>query len=282
MKAVVFFSGVGGYCTGIERAGFKVAMALDNQPDIVEIWEANHSGLGLVDDIRNGVSDIKADLYHFSPPCQMYSEANAERPKVNPEGPQITEAMLRNVRVNMPRFVTLENVPAYQSSREFNQFMTGLDKLGYFHNVYMLRAFDCGNPQSRRRLVVIAQLNKRVVGEIPRSLLTWDMLEFTQGHEFYHINQSKRIVKRGKSVNTLTVAACVGNKRGKLFPRNPFFLQEAKGSPMHKPTLAEIGHIQGFPLDYDWGDSLYARVGIGNAVPVQMAETIGRFIKSQD
>lgn len=282
MKAVVFFSGVGGYCTGIERAGIKVTLAIDNQPEILGIWRANHQGVGVVQDINLLAVSEEADLYHFSPPCQAYSSANVNRPKVNKDGLTIARSMLRNISNNMPEFVTLENVPAYKDTEEYGHFVTGLVEMGYSHKDYIVRACDYGNPQTRRRLIVIARLGKAVRGELQKSRLTWDMLEFAQGHEFYHVNQSKRVITRGKSVNTLTVAACVGNKNGKLFPRTPFFLQEANGSPMHKPTLAEIGNIQGFPMDYDWGDSLYARVGIGNAVPVQMAETIGRFIKSQD
>lgn len=281
MKAVVFFSGVGGYCTGIERAGFKVSLAVDNQPEILKIWKANHGGFAKLGDIKNLAIREEADLYHFSPPCQAYSDANANRPKGNVDGYDITGSMLRNISNNRPEFVTLENVPAYTDSPEYIQFINGLDALGYQHSAHILRAFDYGNPQRRRRLILIARLGRQIQGELPKSRLTWDMLEFAQGHEFYHVNQSKRVITRGKSVNTLTVAACAGNKSGKLFPRTPFFLQEANRSPMHKPTVAEIGNIQGFPMDYYWGDPLYARVGIGNAVPVQLAETIGRFIKSQ-
>jgi site-specific DNA-cytosine methylase len=80
--ALTFFSGAGGMCAGLAQAEFKIIGGNEWDPFIADIWDANHPGVKCD---RRSILDIPiedlsyADLYHFSPPCQMYSQSNPNR-----------------------------------------------------------------------------------------------------------------------------------------------------------------------------------------------------------
>jgi len=158
MRAGVLFSGFGGVEIGMLQAGITPAWAIEKEPEIAAVAQANFDHKIIVADILSIDPALleKVDLVHASPPCLSFSIANA--------GALETEAdlaMARKVaefvRVQKPRFFTLENVRLYRKSESWLKIiLPALFEGGYMVDASVLCAADFGVPQERWRFIVRA------------------------------------------------------------------------------------------------------------------------------
>jgi len=70
--------------------------------------------------------------------------------------------MLRFAKKLMPRAVMMENVPGLVGDKRFGALKRGLERLGYRCQDLILDAADYGVPQRRKRLVLLAGLDKEL------------------------------------------------------------------------------------------------------------------------
>jgi DNA (cytosine-5)-methyltransferase 1 len=178
LTAFSLFTGAGGLDLGVERAGYRVLYAVENEPVAVETLNRNrHKFFPDLPEVRPtdittlnprqvmkqiGVAKGEVDLLVGGPPCVAFSKSGFhleyKRQGRDPKA-DLLEEYLKFVAALRPATFLMENVfgLAYknQSAVFFKRFATGIRKLGYSINYEVLNAADFGVPQNRQRLFLI-------------------------------------------------------------------------------------------------------------------------------
>lgn len=174
LKAISLFSGMGGMDLGLERAGIKVVLQVDNDPFCYETLRANRprarvlltdistvSGEELLEAAR--LTEGSVDLVVGGPSCQPFSRSNEGRRRgaKDPRGKLIFK-FARIVQEICPEAFIMENVQGLSSSNnghDINKLIRHFSKIGYIAALRVLNAADYGVPQKRRRLFLIGLAN---------------------------------------------------------------------------------------------------------------------------
>ena len=166
---VDIFCGAGGSSLGFLRAGFEPVGAIDNYLPAINTYETNI-----------GIKPIMADASRFDfavwtrelgdvdvivscPPCQGFSRLRRNLVGSYDKRNRLVNVLLKAVKNLKPRAVVLENVPGIVSSNIFKRFLSSIEKLGYHASFSILEAADYGVPQRRRRLILVATRNRKLV-----------------------------------------------------------------------------------------------------------------------
>ena len=163
--AVELFAGAGGLSVGLERAGFRIALAVEIMPDFAATLAANHPGTKVVNADVHGVdfrAELRAqgleeaDLLSGGPPCQGFSTIGAKNRR-DPRNSLFYE-WLRAVAETNARYVLFENVAGFRrmyGGFAYETLVRELDALGYDVDAGLLDASDYGAPQVRHRTIVL-------------------------------------------------------------------------------------------------------------------------------
>jgi DNA (cytosine-5)-methyltransferase 1 len=186
---VDLFSGAGGLSEGFTRAGFRVALSVDNDPIATRTYWLNHpavpDGRVLTRDItalKSGelkrlVGKQPVDVLIGAPPCQGFSHAGfrSKSAKTNyrvsaDDRNFLFEYMLAAALELKPKLFLMENVPGMQSARQENlsflEVAAGrLAKTGFKTAIWKLNASAFGVPQDRIRYFLVASR----LGTLPMS-----------------------------------------------------------------------------------------------------------------
>jgi DNA (cytosine-5)-methyltransferase 1 len=184
LRAISLFSGAGGLDLGVERAGYAVVFAVENDPTAVATLNRNRGryfpALGEVTplDITTldpqqvmaglGVEPGEIDLLVGGPPCVAFSKSGFhleyKREGKDPKA-SLLDDYLRFLEALQPKAYLLENVfgLAYrnQSAAFFKRLCDGIKAAGYSLRHQVLNAADYGVPQNRQRLFVIGARDGR-------------------------------------------------------------------------------------------------------------------------
>ena len=184
LRAVSLFSGAGGLDLGVERAGYAVVFAVENDPTAVATLNRNRAqyfpALGEVaaldittlDPLRVmaeiGVEPGEIDLLIGGPPCVAFSKSGFhleyKREGKDPKA-SLLDDYLRFLEALRPKAYLIENVfgLAYrnQSAPFFQRLCDGIKAAGYSLRYRVLNAADYGVPQNRQRLFIIGSSDGR-------------------------------------------------------------------------------------------------------------------------
>ena len=159
------FSGCGGSTLGAIAAGLTPISAIEFDPRIAELYQAN-CGNVLVENITQ-VDFRKLDIptkkernsdiliHQTSPPCQDFSRANTSANKGSDRA-NVLGATHEFYNLYEPEFIVLENVPAYAKAGVYQGFEVFLINKGYRILKGIYNAADYGVPQTRERFLSIA------------------------------------------------------------------------------------------------------------------------------
>lgn len=171
LTAGCLFSGMGGFASGLQRAGFSIRWASDNDEHAsttfrhrfpeVRFIEKSVCELGVLKDQLGGV-DVLAGGF----PCQSFSQAGERNGFDDPRGvlffeiPRLLKEMEPHDR---PRLLMLENVPhlLYGDGGEwFDQIQRALRRAGYWFRQSACLVANVRDytklPQDRERLFMVA------------------------------------------------------------------------------------------------------------------------------
>jgi DNA (cytosine-5)-methyltransferase 1 len=171
------FAGGGGASTGIERAGVRVDVAINHDPEALAMHAANHPETRhLCGDIWDAApKDIaggrRVALAWLSPTCTHFSRAKGG-PLKDAKIRSLAWVAIRWARDVRPSVICLENVSEFQTwgrlladgtvdprfvGHTFATWLGKLRALGYQVEMRELVAADYGAPTVRRRLFIIAR-----------------------------------------------------------------------------------------------------------------------------
>ncbi|MEJ2248673.1 MAG: DNA cytosine methyltransferase [Candidatus Lokiarchaeota archaeon] len=166
------FCGAGGGSMGFIDAGFTPLGALDNNGSIYETYSKNIGLEPLIRDIKDvngyellnyfGYDNTDVNILVGCPPCQGFTSLKKDGSN-DPRNSLIFQ-FLRIIDEIDPEFFVFENVSGILFEKNiqfFDEFLSGLKKLGYFYEYNLLNAANYGVPQLRKRVVLIGTRIKR-------------------------------------------------------------------------------------------------------------------------
>ncbi|MFF3320744.1 DNA cytosine methyltransferase [Streptomyces sp. NPDC002889] len=166
LKAIDAFAGAGGLSLGLEKAGFSVALAFDNDQVAVDTHRKNLAGRAEVVDAAAadgktllqlaGIERGQLDLLAGGPPCQGFS---LQRRGARDDPRNLLVLRYLNWLDEMrPRAFLMENVAAIRSVRGkhlVEAVEAAARGLGFEVHAAILDAAEFGVPQRRRRAFLV-------------------------------------------------------------------------------------------------------------------------------
>lgn len=339
LACVSLFSGCGGLDLGLQRAGFRIVAAMDNDPLAIESHRANFNGTHL---FEGSVSDFgpkelpkrmpaQIDLLAGGPPCPPFSKSRfyrKDKPRAleDPNGLETITGYFDVLEWLSPRAFLLENVPglAYGVHQDALMYVEDrAEKAGYRTEWQILNAANYGVPQIRERFFMIGVREGHIRWPGPThaqdpagDLLSMQRLPWkTAGEAIGDLDTEEMAdeaghVAGGKDHDLLPEIPPGDNylffteERGypdpkfkwrsrywsfllKLSPDRPSWTIQARRSnnmgPLHWRNrilrIEEVKRLQTFPDDWALTGKVDAQWRqMGNAVPPQLAEHLGRAI----
>lgn len=258
---ISLFSGALGLDLGLEKAGFNVVVAVENDKYASETIRINRPQIKVIERNIQDVSteDIlckaklkvgEATIVSAGPSCQTFSTAGSRNSFEDPRGVLFQE-FLRVVREAQPRFFVMENVPGMLSAAirhrplkerghgypkldfdeelgsAFGRILEELKKTGYYVVFDVLNAANYGVPQTRERVIFIGSRDGELI-EIP---------EIT--HSSTKIPGKKKWVTLAKAIKSIN-------------DEEPEFVQLPPKSKKYLLAVPEGGNWRDLPIQKRW------------------------------
>ncbi|WP_170509142.1 DNA cytosine methyltransferase [Ruegeria arenilitoris] len=161
--AVSLFSGCGGFCEGMELAGFEVRVAVENDRYACETYRANFPDTALLEiDIHDFLKVEEhreacggdVSIVFGGPPCQGFSQIGPR--DIGDERNDLYLEYARVVSTLRPRMFIMENVPnmILMNKGHFKRaIIEHFRGIGYSNTAFVkVSAADFGVPQTRERV----------------------------------------------------------------------------------------------------------------------------------
>ena len=174
-NAIDLFSGAGGLSLGLQRAGFDLKLAVDNDKWSGRTYRRNFGDHFLERDIfalsgddllkAAGLSSGGVDLLAGGPPCQGFS-VQRRGDHADPRNHLVLEYLRLVVEIR-PRFFLMENVSGLMSQRGkpfLDQVISVASEQGYVVHLQKLDAAEYGVPQFRKRVILVGERTNGALG----------------------------------------------------------------------------------------------------------------------
>jgi site-specific DNA-cytosine methylase len=173
-----FFSGIGGFDVGLERAGFRTVSHSEVKPYSCAVLETHWPDVPNLGDLNalcpdgEGVHDCVipfATVWTGGFPCSDFSIMGRRKGLLGGNRSSLGLVFLDLVRRHRPPFVVLENVPGLLTAaagRDLGVLLGLLGDIGYGWSFRLLDARNFGLPQARRRLFIVATADPRDAGAV--------------------------------------------------------------------------------------------------------------------
>jgi DNA (cytosine-5)-methyltransferase 1 len=171
LRVFDMFCGAGGSSIGAERVGAKVVGGVDAWPLAAQTYSLNHPDAVVFCDRVESISSRRLraeigniDLLIASPECTSHSVAKGSKPGCEMSRETAFE-VVRYARLLEPRWVVVENVLQMQQWKRYEEWKQELQRLGYKIASAVIDAQYHRTPQSRRRLILVA--DREATPELP-------------------------------------------------------------------------------------------------------------------
>ena len=218
LLTIDLFSGAGGFHLGFEKAGFSIALCVDNNEQVEKTHKYNFPKIPFIrgdirnlteEDIYNVIGSQEIDLIIGGPPCQGFStigkrvSSNLEKREKHDPRNELVIVYANLIKKIKPKYIVMENVKGILTKDKGVYLKTILDELrkaGYEAEFRLINMADFGVPQIRERVIIIGnRLGKKntfpepdhsKTGEAGKKLWQncWDVIK-----DLAHIDENKDI-----------------------------------------------------------------------------------------
>jgi DNA (cytosine-5)-methyltransferase 1 len=176
IRAIDLFCGIGGNSCGARAAGIDIAAGFDKWALAGQVFQDNFPEARFYNVDLAILS--RRQIYHFhetighvdlilaSPECTSHSVARGARPK-DKTSLRLSWNVWRFAEVFQPRWVVVENVPAFRLWEHYRHFLEIMQRSGYRVLEQMLVASAFGVPQRRRRLYLLFDRDREPRAVVP-------------------------------------------------------------------------------------------------------------------
>jgi DNA (cytosine-5)-methyltransferase 1 len=289
IKIADLFCGVGGLSLGFEKAGFDIAIAIDNWQQALEVYRNNFTHESIAFDLSDyrATADLllknEINAIIGGPPCQDFSHAGKREEGTRAD---LTASYARIISSVQPVFFVMENVARTIDSKTYAKARDIFIKAGYGLTEVVLDASYCGVPQKRKRFFCIGIKGKPDSFALPtiNSMLSpkpMTMREYfgdSFGIQYYY--RHPRNYSRRAIYSFDEPSATIRGVNRPIPPNYPGHSADAtKVSDARPLTTQERSQVQTFPKDFKWiGSKTNIEQMIGNAVPVNLANFVAKAV----
>lgn len=293
-----FFSGIGGFDLGFERAGFDVTLQCEIEPFCCSVLERYWPHVTRFKDIKEiSPEDVPdSDVWAGGFPCQDVSVARMG-PRIGLKGKRsgLFFEFARLLGERRPRVFVIENVPGLLSShggRDFEIVIRTLASFGYSVGWRVLNSRYFGVPQSRQRVYIVGcYRDRRGPGQIlfESECGARDIEENGPNGEkpVSPFKESFGDPVKGPIVAGIAYClyACSARHTGTDWSRN--YVSYPQGR-VRRLVPVECERLQGFPEDWTLTNDKFSKSGdsdepryhaVGNAVTVPVSEWLAKRIR---
>lgn len=276
---------------GFQNAGFDILAAYDNWQPAIDIYSSNFNHpiykVDLSsDNITEALQGMSPDIIIGGPPCQDFSIAG----KREFEGKRANLTLIYSQIINTvrPRWFVMENVYNIEKSPIFNQALSIFKSAGYGITKHIWDASYMGVPQMRKRYFVIGRLDTvddflledLTKGLSQERMTVREYLKNTPLDTEYYYMHPRSYARR--AIFSIDEPSSTIRGVNRPMPDGYHCHPADKTSDLIKVrslTTKERSYIQTFPEEFVFkGAKTDIEQAIGNAVPVKMAEYIGKCI----
>lgn len=167
VKAIDLFAGVGGSTCGAKAAGVRVVAAIDAWELAARAYGDNNPGTEVYASFCEDVdpADIekqfgRIELLLASPECTSHTCAKGSA-KRSEKSRGTAFQVVRFAEALTPRWIVIENVIHMRAWSRYQELIDSLESLGYQCDPQVLNSADFGVPQSRRRLFIVCEKERK-------------------------------------------------------------------------------------------------------------------------
>ena len=304
LTAVELCAGAGGQALGLHRAGFKHRALVEIDDHACATLKRNFPKTKVIKADLLKPFDASSfrgiDLLAAGVPCPPFSVAGKRLGAADERN--LFPAVLEIIRAARPKAVMIENVegllkPRFDAYRD--DIVRQFNALGYEVKLRLLDAADFGVPQRRKRAIIVAlrpaamrrfKWPKGVAQEAPTVGSSLCQLMSANGWQ-----GAPRWARRAQQVAPTIVGGSKKHGGADLGPsgtRKAWAALGVTGSSladaapeagfvgMPRLTMPMVALLQGFPERWIFeGSKTHAYRQVGNALPPQLAEAVGRQIR---
>ena len=303
MKFIDFFAGIGGFHSGLEKAGMECIGWCEFDKFAQKSYRAIYDTerLWFADDVRKvrGWDVPKADLWTFGFPCQDVSLSGKQKGiKRGTRSGLFYEIMrlIDEAEENRPEWLICENVKnllSIDGGRGFFEVLTEMGGRGYTIEWKVYNSKDYGVPQNRERVYIVGHYgdsSRQPLLPIRRAntAALREIVGGRQGERVYDGNKiSRTLIGQGGGLGAKTglyTFVDINNKGPSNRPAEcSGVLELNEPIRIRRLTPRECFRLQGFTDEqFDRAAAVNSETQLykqaGNAVTVNVVEEIGRHI----
>lgn len=161
LRVASFFTGIGGFDLGFQRAGLTPVFHCEIDPHCQLILRRHWPKVPLHADITTlaAATIPQADVWAAGWPCQDLSHANTNRTGLKGARSGLFYRFADLARKVRPRWIVLENVVGLLSAEgggAFESVIDELEEIGYLGGWFSCNTLDVGLPHNRERVFIVA------------------------------------------------------------------------------------------------------------------------------
>ncbi len=275
-----------------QRITPKIGTAIDIDQSVAHLYQRHHGIIPQCSTIESlqavslkptdsSRAAEKLDMWWMSPPCQPYTRRGLQRGDKDSRSLALAN-LIRLIPSERPRWIGLENVPAFEGSQHHQRLRQTLTKTGYQFREYLICPTAMGIPMRRKRFYLLATQNGKPLADFSCRLQQQPLAKFVDNDTWndptlhvpadllQHYQPAMNILDIHDST---AISACFTSAYGKSHIKSGSYLRCHNRHLVRRFSPNEIANLMGFRENFFSSSELGQRSQyrlIGNSLAVHV------------